>query len=217
MSATPPPQPSLLDSIVIASPCRQNWDTMSGDDRVRHCRACDRPVYNFSDLTSEEAEALIQSREARVCGRLYRRPDGRVLTRDCPVGVRGLRAKLARLVTCITALVGLLLSGLALGRTRRNDANAGALDALRERTEWSRIAVVGEIFLASPPAPPAGGQRAKPGTPPEGVGAPEDSAATPPSSPADECRTAPEKAATLTARIRAREFAATQDGQDAGR
>ena len=50
---------------------------------MRHCTLCDLNVYNFAELTREEIRALLTS-EGRVCGRLYRRADGTLLTRDCP-------------------------------------------------------------------------------------------------------------------------------------
>jgi hypothetical protein len=79
---------TLLDSIEIASPCPASWDGMVGDDRSRHCRSCDKTVYDLSSLTAEEATSLIREKEGSLCVRLFRRADGRVLTADCPVGLR---------------------------------------------------------------------------------------------------------------------------------
>ena len=76
----------LLNDIRIASPCHEAWDRMSGDDRARHCRSCDKTVYNLSAMTADQAADLFREREGRVCVRLYRRRDGTVLTADCPVG-----------------------------------------------------------------------------------------------------------------------------------
>jgi hypothetical protein len=59
---------------------------MTGDDRVRFCNACNLNVYNFASMTSKEVRSLITN--GRVCGRLYRRVDGTLITRDCPVGLR---------------------------------------------------------------------------------------------------------------------------------
>jgi hypothetical protein len=84
---------TLLDSIEIASPCHASWNGMEGDDPARHCRSCDKMVYDLSGLTAEEASSLIRRNEGSLCVRLFRRDDGRVLTADCPVG---LRARLQR-------------------------------------------------------------------------------------------------------------------------
>ena len=78
----------VLDNIRIASPCRADWNTMQGDDRVRHCGECNKNVYNLSNMTRDEAEALLLSR-GHLCIRYYRRSDGTILLADdCPVGLR---------------------------------------------------------------------------------------------------------------------------------
>jgi hypothetical protein len=70
----------------IASPCTADWNRMAGDDRVRHCAECNRNVYNFAELTHAEIDDLVATREGRLCARLYRRADGTMITKDCPVG-----------------------------------------------------------------------------------------------------------------------------------
>ena len=77
-----------LDGIGIAAPCSASWDDMKGDDRQRFCRDCKMNVYNLSGMTRQEAEDLVASHETRLCVRFFRRSDGTVLTRDCPVGLR---------------------------------------------------------------------------------------------------------------------------------
>ena len=72
----------------IASPCSANWDQMPGDNRVRHCAECNLHVFNFSEMTSEEIERLVAETTGRLCARFYQRPDGKMLTKNCPVGVR---------------------------------------------------------------------------------------------------------------------------------
>jgi hypothetical protein len=98
----PIPLPTLdaLESITIATPCAVPWGTMSGDDRSRFCDQCQRQVFDLSAMTRAEAVALLADLGRRPCVRLYRRPDGRVLTSDCPAGVRvrvwrGLRRRAA--------------------------------------------------------------------------------------------------------------------------
>jgi hypothetical protein len=73
--------------LTIASPCPASWDDMEGDDRVRFCGECELNVYNLSAMTESEALKLIAEREGRVCVRMYKREDGTVMTRDCPVGL----------------------------------------------------------------------------------------------------------------------------------
>ena len=79
----------VLDDVRVAAPCRASWDAMTriDGDRVRHCGDCDKRVYNLSQMTRDEAEALIVAHEGKLCVRYYRRADGTILTKDCPVGV----------------------------------------------------------------------------------------------------------------------------------
>ncbi|MGB3968464.1 MAG: hypothetical protein WBO45_17140 [Planctomycetota bacterium] len=80
---------SLLDGISIASPCSADWNQMTGDDRRRFCAQCKLHVHDLSGMTADAAMALLrQTGKGRVCVRFFRRTDGTVLTRDCPVGLR---------------------------------------------------------------------------------------------------------------------------------
>jgi hypothetical protein len=72
----------LLDSLRIASPCNASWDDMIGDDRVRFCGQCAKNVYNLSAMSRDDAEALIQAKEANFCARMFKRADGTVMTSD---------------------------------------------------------------------------------------------------------------------------------------
>jgi hypothetical protein len=111
---------SILDNLSVASPCNAEWDQMSGDARARHCQLCDKNVYNLSGMTRAEAEALLVEKEGRLCVRYFRRQDGTVLTRDCPVG----KARLARrmqIAAWATAGAAVAAVGTAL-------ASAGLLD-----------------------------------------------------------------------------------------
>jgi hypothetical protein len=112
----------VLERVRVASPCSASWEEMAGDDRRRLCAHCDRHVYNLSEMTRDEAMALIFQKEGRLCARFYRRADGTVLTRDCPVGVRRARERFAR-VAAIIAGVGALAVSLwvwALAPFRNN-------------------------------------------------------------------------------------------------
>ncbi|HKX30550.1 MAG TPA: hypothetical protein VJ302_22865, partial [Blastocatellia bacterium] len=81
------------------------------DDRVRFCSQCNLNVYNLSGLTRPEAEDLINRAEGGLCVRFYRRSDGTILTRNCPVGLRTIRRRVA---WGAQLLLGMLLSALGL-------------------------------------------------------------------------------------------------------
>src|SRR5205085_8836667 len=82
-----------LDGVRVAAPCPADWEKMVGDERMRYCGQCNLHVYNLSGMTKREAEALITNTEGRLCVRFYRRGDGTVLTRNCPVGLRALKQR----------------------------------------------------------------------------------------------------------------------------
>lgn len=114
-----------LDVIEIASPCDVPWESMPGDLRKRLCGVCDKPVYDFAQMTRDEAEALVGAAEGGLCVRLTRRADGRVVTADCtPVRVArarkaarrsiGLAVAMAGAVAGLLGGVGYLLSSEAL-------------------------------------------------------------------------------------------------------
>jgi hypothetical protein len=110
----------LLNDLRIASPCSVPWESMNGTERMRHCGQCALNVYDISQLTGSEAYALITASEGRLCLRLHCRLDGTVITRDCPVGLRALRCRLAwRASAIFTALLS--LSASVFTQTRSQD------------------------------------------------------------------------------------------------
>ena len=94
-----------VDSLRVASPCPKAWDDMIGDDRVRFCDECSLNVYNLSELTAAETQNLISSSGGKLCGRMFRRADGKVLTKDCPVGLRAFRKRISRRAAAAFATV----------------------------------------------------------------------------------------------------------------
>lgn len=74
-----------LERLEVASPCPLSWEQLRPrpeDPRLRDCAQCERAVYDLRELSAAEAAELV-TRDDRVCVRLYRRPDGGVMTRDC--------------------------------------------------------------------------------------------------------------------------------------
>ena len=94
-----------LEQIQVASPCHADWDGMTGTEQVRFCQGCRKNVYNLSAMTHDEAQALVEEKEGRLCVRFYRRADGTMLTQDCPVGLRAVRVKLAKKWSYAAALL----------------------------------------------------------------------------------------------------------------
>lgn len=103
-----------LDAITIASPCTVPWDSMSGSERKRFCGQCRLHVHDISQLTKPEALRLLEKTGGDCCLRIWRRPDGTVVTKDCG------RVRLAiqrRLVWLRAAAAG-VLSVFGLGGCR---------------------------------------------------------------------------------------------------
>ena len=101
-----------LDNIHIASPCSANWDEMFGDARKRFCGDCKLNVYNLSDMTRQDAENLILNSEGRLCVRFFRRADGTILTKNCPVGWQAVKQRVSRIATAAFSMVAGLFGGV---------------------------------------------------------------------------------------------------------
>src|SRR5687768_8336611 len=130
------PKPlSLLDRTYVATPCTADWGRMEGDEKKRFCGRCNLHVYNVSALSRGEAEALIAGAEGRLCMRLYRRADGTVLTRDCPVGLRAVRRRVARAAGAAFAAV---LSFLSVPLAARGHASQGQAFTARQKLRIER-------------------------------------------------------------------------------
>lgn len=95
----------ILEDIQIATPCKADWDAMTGDDRVRFCGECSLNVYNLSAMTRDEAEALIARKEGRLCVRLFKRHDGTVITHDCPRGLERVRRRMRIIASAVAGML----------------------------------------------------------------------------------------------------------------
>jgi hypothetical protein len=74
-----------LTRTALEKPCDSPWETMVGDDKVRHCAACDREVYSISEMTELEAELrLLNAADAVPCIRYARDLEGGVIHRPPP-------------------------------------------------------------------------------------------------------------------------------------
>jgi hypothetical protein len=105
---------SPLEGVRVAAPCPADWEKMVGDERVRYCGQCSLHVYNLSGMTKREAEGLVANAEGRLCVRYYRRTDGSILTRNCPVGLRALKRRVTRIAgAALSAVLG-FFAGLGL-------------------------------------------------------------------------------------------------------
>jgi hypothetical protein len=157
----------LLANVKVASPCSARWGHMVGDDRARFCAQCQKHVYNLSNLTADEAAALIREREGSLCARFYRRVDGTVLTSDCPIGASQVWVRFRRLLGTAAALMLLGVTVPLIAKSPNRDELPRAKvyrawdDAILTIKTWlgrppARTMVMGEICVVPPPSnPPA--------------------------------------------------------------
>ena len=115
---------------------------MEGDDQARFCHTCRKNVYNLSDMTQTEAQALINRMEGKLCVRFYTRADGTLLTQDCPVGLRAVRRKIMQKLSYAAALLLSCATGFGRG--------AGAVPAPKKAV---RHHTMGKIAVPKPKAP----------------------------------------------------------------
>jgi hypothetical protein len=100
----------LVDKMRVSTPCQVPWQSMTGDEKVRFCGQCRLSVYNIAEMTAKEAVDLVREKEGKLCVRLYVRPDGTVLSSDCPVAVRALKKANRILLKWLGALMAGLFS-----------------------------------------------------------------------------------------------------------
>ncbi len=141
-------KPSIFDinSLRVAAPCPVPWETMTGDDRVRRCNECELNIFNISEMTADEVEGLVQSRDGRMCIRLYRRADGTVLTKDCPVGLRALQKRLGRYAAAAFASV-LGLFSISYAQSTNSDPTAERATKIdRTQAQKQECELVGTVL-----------------------------------------------------------------------
>lgn len=117
---------TLLGRAFIETPCPTTWDKMKGSDSVRFCHLCHLNVYNIANLTDKEAEAVLSKgkENGRVCALLYRRPDGTIVTDNCPRALRKVRDASKWLKAKIIAATTLAISLLSPAVAQSEETNA---------------------------------------------------------------------------------------------
>lgn len=131
----------ILDNVRVASPCPVQWGEMYGDERRRFCEQCQREVYDLSAMSDEEAREFLVEHEGSACITFFRRADGRVMTRDCLVGLSLRSEKRARRVSRV-GVIGIFLMFAA--------GVFGLFEGLTQTRRFVRPFRVGGFYLGSP-------------------------------------------------------------------
>ncbi|TWT98518.1 hypothetical protein [Stieleria varia] len=118
---TPAKPTTSLDHLVIKTPCTMDWGLMDGDNRKRFCSRCEKHVYDVSQMTRDEALELFAG-DGTICAKIYRRPDGTIVTSECPpqekkLAKRRLQFSIGALIALLTASAGVFATSPWIVRT----------------------------------------------------------------------------------------------------
>jgi len=116
---------------------------MGGNERKRFCGDCKLNVYNLSDMTRREAENLLLSSEGRLCIRFFRRADGTVLTKNCPVGWQAVKRRVSRVATAAFSLIAGLFGGIFAFNVFRELPYETEIGVIA--SEYSSVSEIGDI------------------------------------------------------------------------
>lgn len=64
----------FLKRIEVKNNCSQDWDEMTGNERVRFCSHCSFEVNNLSAMTRKQAMKLVRESSGRICVRYVQNP-----------------------------------------------------------------------------------------------------------------------------------------------
>ncbi len=147
-----------LENLKIASPCSEDWNAMIGNDRQRFCGKCEMYVYNLSGMSKADAESMIATSEGRICARFYRRADGSVMTKDCPVGWQRVKNRTRTVVTAFASLFATFFGAIGIVSvfsrpSRTLEVGTIAVDTSRNtvKIEKREPALMGSIVYEPPP------------------------------------------------------------------
>ncbi len=113
LQAQPQKQVERVDNYRVASPCSATWDNELSQEKVKICSDCQLYVYDFCNLDKNQAEELVCKQENLEKITLFRRKDGKFISRDCPVGLKRRLRELTRKI-CLTSAGFVLLVMVAI-------------------------------------------------------------------------------------------------------
>lgn len=147
---------AIVNNIRIATPCKMDWNKMTGDERKRYCQDCNLHVYNVSELSPKETVDLLRSNNGgRVCLQIYRRKDGTVMTRDCPVAVWKLKKayrRAAAVAASLVAWLGIVGPSMAQSGTAASPMAPGRAELPHDSGNGTMGAMPAEPYLGEAPA-----------------------------------------------------------------
>ncbi len=76
---------SKLDQLNVAKPCSASWEQMTGNAQKRFCSECSKHVFDFSQMTRQQIEAVTAANQGNLCARIARREDGSMVMLEPPL------------------------------------------------------------------------------------------------------------------------------------
>ncbi|MEP7148991.1 MAG: hypothetical protein ABI857_08915 [Acidobacteriota bacterium] len=139
-----------IKNLKIASPCSADWNAMRGDARKRFCSECKLNVYNLSGMTRYDAEHLLRLSEGKLCVRYFQRPDGTILTQDCPVGWARVKQRVSIFAAAAFSLIVSLFASLHFVSLFGNRPDFGRRFPMPFATPTPNYPLMGAIPMPSP-------------------------------------------------------------------
>lgn len=129
----PPKELVSKTSKKFARKCPWFWPEQAEGDKFLYCAKCKTAVYNFDGMELPEAEALIFTRENKKSPTLYKRDDGKFMTRDCPIQVKKRqRVILGSVVVATLLLASAVMIALSPPSTAPTSSGAVVDDDVRD-------------------------------------------------------------------------------------
>lgn len=96
---------SKLDQLKVVTPCSSNWEQMTGNHKKRFCSECDKHVFDFSQMTRQQIEAVTAVNHGNLCARITRREDGSLVMLNAPLPVYSSRRLNSPMLSAAVATV----------------------------------------------------------------------------------------------------------------
>jgi hypothetical protein len=126
-----------LDDMEIAQSCSTDWESMTGDEKIRFCVECNKDVYNFSAMTKRQAELLLQKTGGQICARITRDIDGAVITAGSPVGLNLVNLRASKFASAVVTAALSLSSTVAAKPSLTVDSKVSNLTSQKTKEKES--------------------------------------------------------------------------------
>lgn len=101
-------QQNRFDAVNVSSACSTSWDTMSGTSQKKFCGECNKHVFDFSQMSRREADAIIEASRGNLCARITRTAEGKILTKE-PIPILPVRIQNRRTSPAANLLMSAVL------------------------------------------------------------------------------------------------------------